>query len=339
MKQEPRCGSGEFPGVSRGEDVKQTSNLYGQVACVRTTRVARIDEDLPVVGQGTWHMGERPEDRSREADALRLGVELGMTVIDTAEYYAAGRAELVVADALRDIRAQVFLVDKIFPHHPTLESTRRAARAALRRTGAGYFDLLLVHWPTPLFRVHLMALSMIYAEGVARYIGVSNFDQSWLVRAGPGLPSDTPVTANQLPYNLGDRRLELEFLDELRARGILVMAYSPLGRGGLLRGRRLAALAGIAREVGTTPSQVALAWTVRHPGVIAIPKAVDPAHVRENAAAAEVVFTPEQLARLDELFPVGVKPYQPDLPAWQSLFRWAYQWEDRRMRRRSPPVG
>lgn len=299
--------------------------------------MARIDEDLPVVGQGTWHMGERPENRTREADALRLGVELGMTLIDTAEYYAAGRAELVVGDALRDIRAQAFLVDKIFPHHPTLESTRRAARAALRRTGAGYFDLLLIHWPTPLFRVHLMALSMIYAEGVARYIGVSNFDQTWLVRAAPGLPSDTPVTANQLPYNLGDRRLELEFLAELQARGILVMAYSPLGRGSLLRGRRLAVLSGVGREVGATPSQVALAWAVRHPGVVAIPKAVAPAHVRENAAAGDLVLTPDQLARLDEAFPAGGRIYQPDLPSWHAVFRWAYQWEERRMRN-NPPV-
>lgn len=300
---------------------------------LRTTRVARIDDDLAVIGQGTWHMGERPERRVREADALRLGVELGMNVIDTAEYYAAGRAELVVADAIADIRARVFLVDKIFPHHPGLEATRRAARAALRRTGAGYFDLLLIHWPTPLFRAHLMALSMLYVEGVARYIGVSNFDRLWMVRAAPGLPADTPMVANQLPYSLSDRRIELDFLAELQQLGVLLLAYSPLGRGALLRGRRAAVLSELGRELGVAPSQVALAWTVRHRGVVAIPKAVDPAHVRENAAAGDLVLTVEQLARLDRAFPAPVKPYEPDLPPWTPLYRWAYQWEAQRMAR------
>lgn len=304
---------------------------------LRTTRVARIEDDLAVIGQGTWHMGERPERRVREADALRLGVELGMTVIDTAEYYGAGRAELVVADAIADIRARVFLVDKIFPHHPGLEATRRAARAALRRTGAGYFDLLLIHWPTPLFRAHLMALSMLYAEGVARYIGVSNFDRLWMVRAAPGLPGDTPMVANELPYSLSDRRVEVDFLPELQQLGVLMLAYSPLGRGALLRGRRSAALTDVARECDAAPSQVALAWTVRQRGVVAIPKAVHPAHVRDNAAAGDLVLSAEQLSRLDRAFPAPMKPYAPDLPPWTPLYRWAYQWEARRMERRWGP--
>lgn len=299
---------------------------------MRTTRVNRIDEDLPVIGQGTWHLGERPERRTAEVDALRLGVELGMTLIDTAEYYAAGRAELLVADAIADVRSRVFLVDKIFPHHPTLEAARRAARAALRRTGAGYFDLLLVHWPTPNFRSNLMALSMMYSEGVARYIGVSNFSLPWLVQAAKGLPTDTPVAADQLPYSLVDRRLESALLDDLKASGVLVMAYSPLGRGAVLRGRRGALLAEVGRPLGLTPSQVALAWTVRGPGMVALPKAVDARHVRENAAAGDVTLDDASLDQLDQAFPRGARGYRPDLPAWTPLFRWAYQWEARRMR-------
>lgn len=298
---------------------------------MRTTRVDRIDEELPVIGQGTWHLGERPERRSAEVDALRLGVELGMTLIDTAEYYAAGRAELVVADAIADVRSRVFLVDKIFPHHPTLEAARRAARAALRRTGAGYFDLLLVHWPTPNFRSNLMALSMMYAEGVARYIGVSNFSLPWLVQAAKGLPSDTPVAANQLPYSLVDRRLEVALLEDLQASGVLVMAYSPLGRGAVMRGRRRVLLAEVGRPLGLTPSQVALAWAVRTPGTVALPKATDVRHVRENAAAGDVTLDDATLSQLDQAFPRGMRPYRPDLPAWTPLFRWAYQWEAHRM--------
>jgi diketogulonate reductase-like aldo/keto reductase len=301
--------------------------------------VARIDEDLPVVGQETAGMGERADRRSHEVDVLRLGVELGMSLIGTAEYYAAGRAELVVADAIHDIRSRVFLVDMVYPRHPTLESTRRAARASLRRTGAGYFDLLLVHWPTAEFRADLMALSMMYVEGVARYIGVSNFSLPWLVRAEPALPRDTPVAANRLPYSLLDRRIEEGFLDELNARGILVMAYGPLAHGTVVRGRRARVLAEVAAPLGATPAQVALAWTVRAPGVVALPRAVTADHVRENAGAGELVLGAEALARLDEAFLAPPRPYRPDLPAWRPLFRWAYDWEAMRTARRSTPGG
>jgi diketogulonate reductase-like aldo/keto reductase len=291
---------------------------------VRTTRVAQIDQDLPVIGQGTWTMGERRELRTREVDALRLGVELGMTMIDTAEYYAAGGAERIVADAIRDIRPRVFLVDKVWPHRPTLEATRRAAIESLDRTGAGYFDLLLVHWPTPRVRTHLSALSQLRAEGLVRYIGVSNFSARWLAEA------EGPVAANQLPYNLADRRVEAGLLAELQARGVLVMAYSPLGHGRLMRQDRRRVLDEVGAMQGISGAQAALAWTVRHPGVAAIPKAVSPEHVRANAAAGAITLDAAQLSRLEQMFPASRRPYRTDLPAWSPLFRLAYDWERRR---------
>lgn len=255
--------------------------------------------EVPALGQGTWNMGERGSDRRREADALRLGLDLGMTLIDTAEMYAEGGAEEVVAEAIAGRRSDVFLVSKVYPHNAVGQKLEAALERSLRRLRTESLDLYLLHWrgSVPLEDT-VAAMERMRAAGKIRRWGVSNLDVDDLEELGPALAD---CAADQVLYNLEHRGVEFDLLPFCRERRMPVMAYSPVGQGGALL--RHPALQGVARRLGATPAQVAIAWTLRQGGVISIPKAADAGHVRLNATAGELRLAPEDLAALDAAFP------------------------------------
>ncbi|NGM21027.1 aldo/keto reductase [Roseomonas stagni] len=254
---------------------------------------------VPALGQGSWHMGERGSDRRAEAQALRLGLDLGMTLIDTAEMYAEGGAEVVVAEAIAGRRDDCFLVSKIYPHNASARKLPMALDASLRRLKVERLDLYLLHWRggVPLSET-VAAMEKAIAQGKIARWGVSNLDVDDLEELGAALPD---CATDQVLWNLEARGVEFDLLPFCAGRGMPVMAYSPVGQGGALL--RNPALRAIAARHGVTPAQVALAFVLARPGVIAIPKAADPAHVRQNAAARDLVLTAEDMAELDAAFP------------------------------------
>ena len=254
---------------------------------------------VAALGQGTWHMGERGSDRKQEAAALRLGLDLGMSLIDTAEMYAEGGAEEVVAEAIAGRREEVFLVSKVYPHNAGGRKLEAALNRSLQRLRTDTLDLYLLHWrgSVPLDDT-VAAMERMQAAGKIRRWGVSNLDVDDLEELGPGLAD---CATDQVLYNLENRGVEFDLLPFCQGKGMPVMAYSPVGQGGALL--RNPALQAVAARLEATPAQVAIAWTLRAPGVISIPKAADPAHVRLNAAAAAVTLAPEDLAALDAAFP------------------------------------
>ena len=262
---------------------------------------------IPILGQGTWNMGEDPSARAAEVAALRLGLDLGMTLIDTAEMYGEGGAEEVVGEAIAGRRDEVFLVSKVYPHNASRAGVRAACERSLRRLRTECLDLYLLHWRgnVPLAET-LEAFERLREEGKIRDYGVSNFDTDDMDEAA-ALPPGRHVAADQVLYNLIQRGIEWDLLPWCRARGIPVMAYSPLESTPDEQGPLLARaqLAEVARRHGVTPAQVALAWLLRQDGVVTIPKAVQPAHVRANRAALDLAprLTPDDMALLDAGFP------------------------------------
>jgi len=257
-------------------------------------------EAVPMLGQGTWMMGERGAQRRDEADALRLGLDLGMTLIDTAEMYGSGGAEEVVAEAMAGRREEVFLVSKVLPSNASRAGVEAACTRSLKRLKTDRIDLYLYHWRggTPLAET-IGALEQLRLSGKIRHWGVSNFDTDDMQELAL-LPEGDKVQTNQILYNLSRRGPEFDLLPWQGARGIPTMAYSPVEQGSLTKDRRLGA---IAERHNATPAQIALAWTMRHGDVIAIPKASRPDHVRENRAAADISLTAEDHAELDKAFP------------------------------------
>jgi len=256
---------------------------------------------VPALGQGTWHMGEQKRQAASEAEALRLGLDLGLTLIDTAEMYGSGGAELVVAEAIAGRRDEVFLVSKVMQQNASHTGTRAACERSLKRLGTDRIDLYLLHWPgaTPI-RETVAAFETLRAEGKIRAWGVSNFDTAEMERL-VAVPHGTSCATNQVLYNLEERGIEFDLLPWCAAHGMPVMAYTPLGQGGrLLRSR---ALGQIAARHDVAPATVALAFLLTRPGTIVIPKAVQPAHVQANAAAATLRLDAEDLAALDAAFP------------------------------------
>jgi diketogulonate reductase-like aldo/keto reductase len=268
---------------------------------MRTLTVSRIESPLPVIGQGTWEMGNRRRDRSSEAAALRLGLDLGMTLIDTAEMYASGGAEEVVAEAIRGRRDEAFIVTKVLPSNASRAGTIKACNASLKRLGIERIDLYLLHWPSssPLADTVAAFEELVHA-GKIRHWGVSNFDvgeMNEVERIAPGR-----CACNQVLYNLARRGIEWDLIGWCAERGILVQAYSPLDQGKL----PIRKIEPVAKRHGATPAQVALAWSVRN-GVQAIPKSGNATRVQENAAAAELVLTGQDLAELERIFPAPGK--------------------------------
>ena len=281
------------------------------------------DRQVSVFGQGTYRMGRDQARRTREVEALRLGISLGMTLIDTAEFYGAGEVETMVGDAVADCRERVFLVDKLWPSHAGYRDAIAAVRGMLRRLRTEYLDGLLLHWPTRSVPVAetLRAFDELRRDGTVRHVGVSNFDAGWLAAAEAAAPDGLRLTFNQIPYSLVERGAENAVLPWMRARGMLAMAYRPLATGGVAAGRGAEVLRRIADAHGAAPEQVALAFAVAAPGVVAIPKAVDPAHVRANAAAGDLQLTAEEIAALDAAFPRNPRAKLPALPGRTAFFR------------------
>jgi diketogulonate reductase-like aldo/keto reductase len=278
---------------------------------MRTTKLPG-GERVPVLGQGTWRMGEDSSKRKTEVNALRLGIELGMTLLDTAEMYASGGSEKVVGEAIKGDRDEVFVVTKVYPQNATPERMAAACERSLRRLGTDRIDLYLLHWrgEVPL-RETLEGFASLLAAGKIRYAGVSNFDVDdleELARLAGGLER---ILTNEVLYNLERRGIEWDLLPWFRKRHHPLIAYSPVEEG-ILTHPHHPVLKTIAERHDATPAQIALAWVIRDDGVIAIPKSARPAHVRENRGAADIRLTKRDLEELDESFPAptGKKPLE-----------------------------
>jgi diketogulonate reductase-like aldo/keto reductase len=259
-------------------------------------------ETVPALGQGTWYMGERRGEAAKEAAALRLGVDLGMTLIDTAEMYASGGAEQVVAKASAGIRDRLFIVSKVLPQNASRTGVPAACERSLKRLNTDRIDLYLLHWRGghPLAET-VAAFEALKAAGKIRYWGVSNLDTADMQEL-LSVPGGAGCATDQVLYHPDSRGIEFDLLPWCADHKVPVMAYSPLGH----QVRRLlgsAALQEVARRHGATPAQVAIAWGMRAGNVISIPKAADAAHVRENAGAGEIGLTAEDLAAIDAVHP------------------------------------
>jgi len=253
--------------------------------------------DVPAIGQGTWYMGEDPARRAAEVAALQQGIDLGMSLIDTAEMYAEGGAEAVAGQAIAGRREQVFLVSKVYPHNASQRGVPAACERSLKRLGTDVIDLYLLHWrgQYPLEET-VEAFERLREQGKIRRWGVSNFDVDDLREL-----HNPDCATNQVLYNPAQRGIEFDLLPWSRQRGLPTMAYCPLAQAGQLLQHSV--MAEIAERHGATPAQVSLAWVTRDDGVIAIPKAVAPEHVRLNAAAGALTLTSEDLRAIDRAFP------------------------------------
>jgi diketogulonate reductase-like aldo/keto reductase len=270
---------------------------------MRHARFGSLGVTVPVIGQGTWNM--ELDDQRTAIAALEAGIEAGMTHIDTAELYGSGRVERIVARAIRGRREQVFLVSKVLPANASFRNTVKACEQSLERLGTSYLDLYLLHWRgrTPLEET-IRAFESLVQQGRIHAWGVSNFDvtdlEDVLAIAGQGR-----MACNQVLYHLKERSIEHEVMPWCREHGVAVVAYSPLGSGRFpsRNGRGGQLLAEIAERHRATRQQVALRFLIREPGVFAIPKAARVEHVRENARAAELSLSDEELAAIAAAFP------------------------------------
>ncbi len=268
-------------------------------AVVRTTALPQ-SELVPALGQGTWGMAEGKHTMNEEISALRTGLDLGMTLIDTAEMYADGGAEQLVGEAIDGRRKEVFLVTKVLPENASRNGTIAACERSLKRLKTEWIDLYLLHWrgSIPLEQT-VEAFEELVQSGKIRYWGVSNFDVSDLEELFR-LKGGGYTATDQVLYNLTRRGIEYDLLPLCCQRSIPIMAYSPIEQGRVLEHP---VLRHIARRHKVTSAQVALAWVLRQDKVIAIPRAGVPAHVRENRGALEVRLSKQELADLDRAFP------------------------------------
>lgn len=263
-------------------------------------------EPVPVYGLGTWMMGEDRRKRADEIAALQLGLDLGATLIDTAEMYGDGEAESIAGEAIAERRDGLFLVSKVLPENASRKGTIAACERSLRRLRTDHLDLYLLHWrgSVPLPET-LAAFQQLQHDGKIRHWGVSNFDTADMEELF-ALPGGDACATNQVLYNLKRRRIEYDLVPWCRERRMPIMAYSPIEQGRLLNA---AVLKAIAEQHGATPAQVALAWLLHQPDTIVIPKATSPAHVRDNRAALDLQLTAEDLAAIDRAFPPPQKKY------------------------------
>lgn len=257
-------------------------------------------ERVPALGQGTWNMGDNRSARSEEIEALQLGLDLGLTLIDTAEMYGDGRSEELIGEAIAGRRDQVFLVSKVYPHNATRKGTAAACERSLKRLRTDRLDLYLLHWrgSVPLEET-LEALLALQEKGKIRHFGASNLDLDDMREFHP-LAGAEAVATNQLLYNLTRRGIEWDLAPWMRERRIPIMAYSPIEQARLLRNPKLT---DFARRNGMTAAQAALAWLLAKENVIAIPKTGQRQHVKENTGSLQHTLTKEQISELDKLFP------------------------------------
>ncbi len=262
-------------------------------------------ESIPALGQGTWHLGENNRQRKEELTTLRLGFDLGLSLVDTAEMYGDGSAEDLVGEAIDGRRDEVFVVTKVLPQNATRRRMFRACDNSLLRLGTEWIDLYLLHWRgrTPLAET-VECFETLKLQGKIRHWGVSNFDINDMEEL-ISVPGGKSVEANQVLYNLTRRGIEYNLLPWCRERRIPIMAYSPIEQGRLLENAVLKRIAELRRA---TPAQVAIAWVLRHDRGCALPKASTPAHARENRDALELVLSGEDLELLDREFPPPKQP-------------------------------
>jgi diketogulonate reductase-like aldo/keto reductase len=266
---------------------------------MRFTKVA--NDSVPVLGQGTWQLGDRPERRKAELATLQLGIDLGLTLIDTAEMYGDGASEELVAEAIAGRRGEVFVVTKILPSNATSrKNIVSACERSLRRLKIECIDLYLLHWrQSENLATVVETFGELAAAGKIRHWGVSNFDVADLQELDE-VTGGGAVASNQVLYNVSRRGIEFDLLPLARRRDLMVMAYTPIEPGRILGN---AVLREIAARYRATPAQIALAWAIRESGVVAIPRTGSPDHVRENAAALEIELTARDLEEIDGAFP------------------------------------
>ncbi|MBM0744957.1 aldo/keto reductase (plasmid) [Phormidium sp. CLA17] len=262
-------------------------------------------QTVPVLGMGTWRMGENASNRQTEVNALRHGLDLGLSLIDTAEMYGEGGAEEVIALAIANRRSEVLLVSKVYPHNASKKGAIAACERSLKRLQTDYLDLYLLHWrgSVPLSET-LDAFQTLRQAGKIRSYGVSNFDTEDMQEA-IHLKGGNTIVTNQVLYNLMRRGIELNLLPWCRQQEIPIMAYSPLEQGQLLNNQTLKV---IAQNRGVTAAQVAIAWLLHQKDVIVIPKSSRIEHVEQNRAALDLKLTAEELAALNAAFPPPTKP-------------------------------
>ena len=255
--------------------------------------------EIPILGQGTWRMGENSSQRQNEIDALKLGIDLGMTLIDTAEMYGEGGAEKIVAEAIAGRREEIYLVSKFYPYNASYDDLIAACDRSLARLKTDYLDLYLLHWrgSVPLSET-LLGLQYLKQAGKILDYGVSNFDTDDMLEAESVLGGKEIVT-NQVLYNLKRRGIEWDLLPWCKQRNIPIMAYSPVEQKAFIGDRKLDSL---AAKYNVSSTQIALSWLLHQDNVISIPKAVNPEHVRENRAALDLKLTEEDLQSLDRAF-------------------------------------
>ena len=256
-------------------------------------------EAVASLGQGTWNIGDRSASRADEIAALRCGLDLGLTLIDTAEMYGEGRAEELIAEALAGRRYEAFIVSKVYPHNASRRGVVEACERSLKRLQTDRIDLYLLHWRGSVpFAETIAAFEALQRAGKIRHFGVSNLDlgdmQEWWQTSG-----GSACATNQLLYNLTRRGIEFDLLPWLRERRVPVMAYSPIEQARLVRDKKVIAF---AQAHGMTPAQAALAWLLSFDDVIVIPKASHRDRVKENAAARDITLSAAQRAELDKLF-------------------------------------
>jgi diketogulonate reductase-like aldo/keto reductase len=266
-------------------------------------------ESIPVVGLGTWGIGgEMGPDYSRDdagVEALRLGLDLEMKFIDTAEMYGAGHSEEIVARALQGRRDGVFVASKVSPRHFAYDDVLAAASRSLKRLGLKQMDLYQLHWPNPNIPISetMRAMEKLVKDGLTRYIGISNFSVEQMREAQQSL-SHEKIVSNQVEFSLVDRGVEPRILPYCQKEGLTLIAYSPLGQGKISRGRGASfkVLDEVAGRLGKSRNQVALSWVLQHDSVVAIPKAANANHLKENAEVADWKLGNEDYQRLAKAF-------------------------------------
>lgn len=270
--------------------------------------------NLPVLGQGTWKMGEHPGKKAAEIKGLQTGLDLGMKVIDTAEMYGDGLSERLVGEAIKGHREETFLVSKVYPHHATSGKMQQACEGSLKRLKTDYLDLYLLHWRGGNLRETVEEMENLKSSGKILRWGVSNFDtvdMQELIR----LKGGQNCTVNQVLYHLGSRGIEYDLLPWQRAAGMPIMAYSPLGQGGSLMNMltKHPIIHDIALKHHVKPLQIALAWTIRTDDVLAIPKGTSYEHIIENAEASTIELSESDIRQINSIFPEPTKKMPLDI--------------------------
>lgn len=268
------------------------------------------------IGQGTWYLGENPHTFSRECSALQAGIEAGMTLLDTAEMYGDGAAEHLLGQAIRGYdRESLYLVSKVYPFNAGRRNIFKSCEASLRRMGTDYLDLYLLHWrgSIPLAET-VECMEELKAKGRIRSWGVSNLDKRDMLELFQ-VSRGAHCLTDQVLYHLGSRGVEYDLLPWLQQQGMPMMAYCPLAQGGSLRRGLLThpAVQACAQAHDASPQQILLAFLLSHPGVLPIPRSSSPQHTLDNAAAASIVLTRQELAALDRAFPPPSRPTPLDI--------------------------